>query len=614
MSKFNNSVFLFFFLILINPIYGFFLISSPSLTNSNLTDASLKIKTYNSEFHDLTCISDYSPSYPNNDMSWMARIAIDSRDFLHVVWADDTDNVSTWGTDYEILYSYFDGSSWSIPIAISDFGLPTDGKSWQPSIAVDSQDNIHVVWSDNTPGPWQTASEFEIFYCNYSMNSGNWSSPIVISDDVTNWNTGNSRIPFIAIDHNDNLHVVWYDDTLGPWGGGIDTEIWYINRTNGKWGSAICVSDDASNFNTDTSEFPSIAVDSKNGVHIVWEDDHNDPSWGNDKEILYRNLTSRAGFGSIIGLSGVGVNSWNNDESRFPIIAIDPNTDVLHVVWNDDTNGTWGTDIEIFYSNSTNGAIWTNATALSGIGINAWNNDGSYGPWITIDNRSIIHVVWHDDTDSPGEWGFDREIFYSNSTNGAIWLNATCLSEQIDHSIRPNDGLSQEPCIAYDSTNFVHVVWYDESSLYPWSPDYDILYTANYFSVGTPILLPITPNPSLDGNFLLNWTPAPYTAYYKIFRSTSNITLTGLSGLSPIATTRFTTFTDSMSSSGTYYYVIVAHNIGGDGSASNCESIQVTFPHGGGIPWWIWLLLILIALMLILIALYYKKKKKKSIA
>ncbi|MFX1293725.1 MAG: hypothetical protein ACFFD2_02530, partial [Promethearchaeota archaeon] len=589
MSRHKKSVISLLFLLLMSPFIAYILVIPNKIEFVDLSDNPLNTSTWNSEFRDWYCISDQPPLFNDaNDTSWMARIAIDSQDYLHVVWADDTDGTA-WGTDYEIFYSFFNSIAWSTPIAISPgVGNWNSGTSWQPSIAIDSQDNLHVVWSDSTLGWWTNSiSDFEILYSNYTLASG-WSNPICISDNISLWNDGLSEIPFIAIDSNDDLHVVWSCNSSGWWKNNMkDSEIFYVKRTNNVWGNVIPISDNSTLWNNDTSHFPSIAVDNNDNVHVVWQDETNDTQWGNDMEILYRNYTIGVGWGPFIGLSGVGINSWNNDFSEFPIIAIDPNTDLLHVVWQDNTSSPneWGYDYEIFYSRSTDGVIWTNATALSGIGVNSWNNDGSWGPWITIDNISRIHVVWHDDTDSTLEWGTDREIFYSNSTDGVTWFNATCLSDQPDYSNMPNTGFywqSEEPCIAYDSTNFVHVVWWDDSpATFPppqwtdWDGELEVFYTSNYYSVGTPVLQPITPNPSTTGSISLNWTASAYAAYYKIYQSTSNITIVGLGSATLIGTTRSTIYNDNIGSDGTYYYAIVAHNVGGDSSPSNCESVVV---------------------------------------
>ena len=40
---------------------------------------------------------------------------------------------------------------------------------------------------------------------------------------------------------------------------------------------------------------------------------------------------------------------WNDGMSRNPDIALDSSGNI-HVVWDDDTDGTWGTDTEIMYA------------------------------------------------------------------------------------------------------------------------------------------------------------------------------------------------------------------------------------------------------------------------
>ena len=48
-----------------------------------------------------------------------------------------------------------------------------------------------------------------------------------------------------------------------------------------------------------------------------------------------------------------------------------------------------------------------------------------------------------------------------------------------------------------------------------------------------------------------------------------------VSSLTPIETATSSTFEDTITSSGDYYYVIVAGNPMGNSSISNCESVQV---------------------------------------
>ena len=102
---------------------------------------------------------------------------------------------------------------------------------------------------------------------------------------------------------------------------------------------------------------------------------------------------------------------WNDDDSYDPTIAIDSNNNI-HVAWEDETDGVWGTDDEIMYANYEESTGWSNVTVISdGYGNNTWNDDDTEDPAIVVGNDRIIHVVWEDDTN--GVWGFDSEIMYT---------------------------------------------------------------------------------------------------------------------------------------------------------------------------------------------------------
>ncbi|HDT11228.1 MAG TPA: hypothetical protein ENN58_00670 [bacterium] len=80
------------------------------------------------------------------------------------------------------------------------------GSSQYPAIAVDSNNHIHVVWQDWTPG------NQEIFYKKSTDSGANWSSQTRLT-----WNSGNSAYPAIAVGSDNHIHVVWHDFTPGNW-------------------------------------------------------------------------------------------------------------------------------------------------------------------------------------------------------------------------------------------------------------------------------------------------------------------------------------------------------------------------------------------------------------
>ena len=220
-----------------------------------------------------------------------AKIDVDNTGKLHVVWYDSTEG--PWSWDSEIWYTSNDGSGWLNGTLISDdYNNWNDGYSYSPSIAVDSSGNVHVVWDDETVGPWnEDMGDTEIMYANYIDGLG-WSNATVISDDDTLWNDGASYWSAIAVDNLDIVHVVWEDETEGPWGGGIDHEVMLISNSGSGWSNVTIISDDDTNWNDGYSAFPDIIIDDFGYIHIIWEDG-TEGIWGGedpDAEIMYTKL------------------------------------------------------------------------------------------------------------------------------------------------------------------------------------------------------------------------------------------------------------------------------------------------------------------------------------
>ena len=120
---------------------------------------------------------------------------------------------------------------------------------------------------------------------------------------------------------------------------------------------------------------------------------------------------------------------WNDGISTAPDIIVDDN-DVLHVVWEDQTNGGWGIDIEIMYADFTIATGWSLPLVISdGFGGDYWNDGFSNTPRIAT-STTKVHIVWEDGTN--GKWGTDDEIMHSTipipapavgSTNGIPFGN-----------------------------------------------------------------------------------------------------------------------------------------------------------------------------------------------
>ncbi len=101
---------------------------------------------------------------------------------------------------------------------------------------------------------------------------------------------------------------------------------------------------------------------------------------------------------------------------------------------------------------------------------------------------------------------------------------------------------------------------------------------AGWNEINTPVLSPITPNPSFTGKIYLNWTESIDSDNYTIYRDFSYIN--GYKdSLIEIGITEETYFNDIVSVDAEYYYAICSSNETGSSDFSNCVSVSVEFPN-----------------------------------
>ena len=128
--------------------------------------------------------------------SFFSKIVVDSSDRIHVVWNDNSPGNS------EIYYkrSTNGGDTW---VASSRLTW-NSGDSWDPSLALDSSNRIHLAWLDKTPG------NNEIYHKRSTDGGMNWGNAKRLT-----WNSGSSNSPAIIAGLVNTIHVVWYDFTPG---------------------------------------------------------------------------------------------------------------------------------------------------------------------------------------------------------------------------------------------------------------------------------------------------------------------------------------------------------------------------------------------------------------
>jgi len=143
------------------------------------------------------------PTFQASD-SWATStspcMAVDSAGNAHIVWVDNRD-----GND-EIYYTKIDDSGTK---TVFDKRLTLDPRqSLAPAIAVDSKGNIHIVWQDLREEIRVFPVNFEVYYLKLD-NNGN----VLVSERrLTPADRRYSLGPSIVVDREDRVHVLWIDN------------------------------------------------------------------------------------------------------------------------------------------------------------------------------------------------------------------------------------------------------------------------------------------------------------------------------------------------------------------------------------------------------------------
>jgi len=337
------------------------------------------------------------------------RIAIDSSYKVHIVWEDSTDYDHAGG-DYDIFYNTQILRGWGDTVVVSDVST---SNSRNPSIAIDSGDNIYICWEDLTVID-KNGADSDIIYKYYDYTARSWSSSQVVSKE----STAESQKPDLAIDSDDNISFVWYDVD------GSTLDIMYKKgyTAHHTWDDAIVVSTDS----TSSSFNPVITIDIEDNIHIIWVDytDYEDSE--SDSDIFYKKWSSSDQTWGITEVVSVEDPSTGSS-SGGPCIAIDSELNV-HVAWSDMSNlGIAGTDYDIFYRlrNATTD-IWGNTEIIS-----ITSYEGSSYPDIGIDSEDYFHIIWTDYTDITGS-GEEGDLFWLSGHPRSLTETVTETETEIE--------------------------------------------------------------------------------------------------------------------------------------------------------------------------------------
>ncbi len=373
---------------------------------------------------------DFTLTKINNDTSPFAithinpTIAIDqSNDYVYVVWEDYRNQSRPGVSSIFFARSIDNGTSYPGNIWIDDDFNDLDVNTTthnNPAIALNSNGNVSVVWSDNRTGSYnihftQSSDQGISFDQNKQINTN-------IVNDKIRPTIGISLNPDLS--SKGNMYLTWQDSRDGDW----DIYMAKSMDEGNTFSAEVKVSDDTGNFD---QTFPSTAVNETGWVYVTWTD-------------------LRGYHSDVFNKPDIYIARLNNVSSSFnksycihtfqgePAIAVDENG-TIYAVWTDYRFGHW----DIFFARSFVGGQYFESNVV----VNENNDNMRSDPDIAVKN-GVIYVVWED-----GEFGDDNKtIKFSRSINGGL-----TFENEID--IVQEEGNQLNPALAVDKTGIVHVVW-----------------------------------------------------------------------------------------------------------------------------------------------------------
>lgn len=337
---------------------------------------------------------------------------------------------------------------WTPPAVVSAISGPTTN----PSIAVDRALNIQVLWGEI--GGANTGGLSSFVEWSQKGPGGEWTAQTPINTRDTDPYKLVTRV--VADSERSIYHAVWGTcDLSGPDQPSPGTPIYYANRvfTSATWNIPVQV--------VQAANCPSMAIDSQNNIHIVYEIPIGQPNGGT---IAYFTIPL-GGFPTDPKAITTGFG-----DSHHPSVFVSRDGTV-HVAWSEYLHRDNGTiNSEIYYNWKEAGNTWN----LGGWR-NISNNDGrSDWPVMATDLFSALSIVWQDETYCPQE-SYDIVGRYraarGDFTDIADLSNMCNIQGQVPKR-------STRPSIAIDILGNVHIVWqaailgndYDSDIYYAFKP------------------------------------------------------------------------------------------------------------------------------------------------
>ena len=390
----------------LNPLLGSLLIILTAFSSANIPSPVYSQQGPDSSSQNLS-------NNPGNSTD--SRISVYQNN-VYLIWTDDT----TGNKDIYFKRSVDNGTTFGSTENLSN----NPGNSTNAQIAL-SQDNVYLVWSDDTSGNGD-------IYFKRSVDNG---TTFGSTENLSLNNTSLSSGPQVSTSGN-NVYVVWQDIASGK------NAIFYRHSNDtGVTFRGVRELSKTISVNGESALYPRISAIGNN-VYVVWQDQVS----GNN-EVFLRG--SNDGGNKFTGIKNLSRN--NTGDSITPRIATSGNN--VFVVWTDSEPGK----AQIYSRASTD-----NAAKFGGIKNVSWSSGRSYDPQIAVGGNSSLYIMWEDT--SFRKFTFDLILRASSDM-------ANTFQDKVNLGRYVGEISDYGQIVAYG--NNVFVVWSD-SPQYIYPPEYKI--------------------------------------------------------------------------------------------------------------------------------------------
>jgi len=313
----------------------------------------------------------------------------------------------------------------------------------QPNVAIDSKDNIHIVYS-------QYANSYrEIWYTMLKSDgtvaiAGTMLTP---DDDM------DSTRPVMVIDSNDMVHIAWRDQRYDT---GNDQEITYtklnpsLDDQDGSAADAatITVVDDKQLTTLGVWYLLSVrmVIDANDDIHIVIDDYDN-------SNISYLKIDDTGAVVTPLTILRDTSSSWRAN----PVPALDSKGNV-HIAFGD-YEDTFYDEVYYMMISGNDASIMIDATLLT-------VDDSEYSKWvdIAVDEDDMVHIVYQDDA------GAEKEIWYTKLNPSLDDQDGSAADDNTitviaEKRLSPDDGVKyRHPTIVISKGSYINIAWEDATN------------------------------------------------------------------------------------------------------------------------------------------------------